>query len=116
MALSSLSVVGNANRLRGHHIAPLPSAATNADTSAAPATVTPRVETRQPHEHHEHGGGEAAGSVPDPVCGMRIAPESAADRRQSAAGTLYFCSAHCAATYDGDPARYGPTARAGGES
>ena len=37
MALSSLSVVGNANRLRRHHVEPLP--------PAEPPTIEPRIET-----------------------------------------------------------------------
>jgi len=41
MALSSLSVVGNANRLRRHHVEPLP--------PAEPATVEPQVETGAQH-------------------------------------------------------------------
>jgi Cu+-exporting ATPase len=36
MALSSLSVVGNANRLRRYHVQPLP--------PAEPSTINPRVE------------------------------------------------------------------------
>ena len=37
MALSSLSVVSNANRLRRYHVEPLP--------AAEPATIEPQVET-----------------------------------------------------------------------
>jgi Cu+-exporting ATPase len=49
MALSSLSVVGNANRLRRHHPAPLPSAPVTAD-------VEPIVEIGG--QHHRHTAGE----------------------------------------------------------
>jgi P-type Cu+ transporter len=47
MALSSLSVVGNANRLRRHHTQPLPPARTPAieprvETSAEPLQPVPR--------------------------------------------------------------------------
>jgi Cu+-exporting ATPase len=48
----------------------------------------------------------SATTVVDPVCGMAIAPESAAASREVDGTTYYFCSAHCAATFDADPARY----------
>ena len=47
-----------------------------------------------------------AQQVVDPVCGMTINPETAADSREVDGVTYYFCSAHCAATFDADPARY----------
>ncbi|MFB9300367.1 HAD-IC family P-type ATPase [Kibdelosporangium philippinense] len=47
MALSSLSVVGNANRLRRHHPAPLP--------SARLIEVEPQVETGGQHRRHAEG-------------------------------------------------------------
>ncbi|WP_137992757.1 heavy metal translocating P-type ATPase [Streptomyces vilmorinianum] len=114
MALSSLSVVTNSSRLRRWHPTPLP--------SAAPAPVEPRVESaadRGGHDKHgghdEHGGhgghgghdghDEGATAV-DPVCGMRVDPATAPERRETAAGTLSFCSAACAAAFDADPGRY----------
>jgi Cu+-exporting ATPase len=42
----------------------------------------------------------------DPVCGMTVNPETAAASREVDGVTYYFCSAHCAATFDADPARY----------
>jgi YHS domain-containing protein len=56
---------------------------------AAPVPAAPRVE-------------EAV----DPVCGMTMSPDGAAAQRNNEAETIYFCSTHCAATYDADPARY----------
>ncbi|HEX6760176.1 MAG TPA: YHS domain-containing protein, partial [Propionibacteriaceae bacterium] len=105
MALSSLSVVTNANRLRRWHPAPLP--------AAAPAPPTPRVqlgtttetsETVTPENHEE--AAMATTTVVDPVCGMTINPDSAAASREVEGVTYYFCLAHCAATFDADPARY----------
>ncbi|MBW5480482.1 heavy metal translocating P-type ATPase [Streptomyces bambusae] len=90
MALSSLSVVTNASRLRRWHPAPLP--------QARPARVRPRVETGADRP--------AAREVVDVVCGMRLAPESAAEQRRTSTGTYYFCSARCAAAFDADPSRY----------
>jgi P-type Cu+ transporter len=105
MALSSLSVVTNANRLRRWHPTPLP--------AARPADVTPQVqlgtatETSQtvtPENHEE--AAMATTTTVDPVCGMTVNPETAAASREVDGVTYYFCSAHCAATFDADPARY----------
>jgi P-type Cu+ transporter len=94
MALSSLSVVTNANRLRRYHPAPLP--------AAGETTVEPQVETPGSSDT-----GTAA-PVTDPVCGMSVDPAAAAGRRSTAAGSAYFCSAHCASAFDADPGRYTP--------
>ncbi len=100
MALSSLSVVGNANRLRRYHPAPLPSAVTA-------VTTEPQVEA--PRGQGE-AGETAAGPVTDPVCGMTVDPATAAERRGAGPGTVYFCSAGCAAAFDADPGRHAATA------
>jgi Cu+-exporting ATPase len=107
MALSSLSVVGNANRLRRHHPADLP-----------PATVTPvepKVEIGADHAPSHttstpttHDGGTTDDAV-DPVCAMHITPQAAAAHRDTDAGTVYFCSAHCATAFDADPGRFTAT-------
>jgi len=110
MALSSLSVVGNANRLRRYHPAPL--------AAAEPVTVEPLVQTGgdqhhvHGHGHQRHGGDRAEGEavVTDPVCGMRVDPATAAAHRQTAAGTVYFCSPGCAAAFDAAPERYAAAA------
>ncbi|WP_327433557.1 heavy metal translocating P-type ATPase [Streptomyces sp. NBC_01236] len=117
MALSSLSVVTNSSRLRRWHTQPLP--------DARPAQIQPRVESaadRVPaagaaapagHGHHypaSQGNGDS--TVADPVCGMQVDKATVTDRRQTENGTHYFCSAHCAATFDADPDCYtAPTAR-----
>jgi P-type Cu+ transporter len=110
MALSSLSVVTNASRLRRWHPQPLP--------EARPARVRPDVESaadRAPaegtaatagHGHHHPVGPGADDMVTDPVCGMRVDRSTAPERRRTEHGTHYFCSAHCATTFDGDPNRY----------
>jgi P-type Cu+ transporter len=95
MALSSLSVVGNANRLRRYHPAPLP-----------PADHThgePHVEA---FGAHVVGSAGATPAATDPVCGMTVDSASAAERRDTAAGTVYFCSDGCAAAFDADASRY----------
>ncbi|GGT42404.1 heavy metal translocating P-type ATPase [Streptomyces chromofuscus] len=110
MALSSLSVVTNASRLRRWRPQPLP--------EARPAPVEPRVESaagRYPaagtappagHEHHRASRGEDDSTVTDPVCGMQMDQATAAEHRNTEHGTYSFCSAHCAATFDTDPHRY----------
>jgi Cu+-exporting ATPase len=118
MALSSLSVVGNANRLRRHQPTHQP--------PAEPTPVEPHVETGAAHQapdaaptRHEHGpapsetGATAQPGQPsqpgpetiDPVCGMHISPDTAAAHRDTDQGTVYFCSPHCAATFDANPHR-----------
>jgi P-type Cu+ transporter len=104
MALSSLSVVGNASRLRRWSPAPLPTRA----PATAHATAKPRVETR--HEAttspHRTVPGNGPDMVTDPVCGMRLSPATAAAHRQAGDVTFSFCSDQCAATFDTDPGRY----------
>ena len=94
MALSSLSVVGNANRLRRYHPAPLP--------PAGQVHAEPRIETPS-----SAGAGQAeVVPVTDPVCGMTVEPATSSGHRGSGADTAYFCSAGCAAAFDADPDRY----------
>ncbi|KOV39008.1 hypothetical protein ADK60_01255 [Streptomyces sp. XY431] len=117
MALSSLSVVTNSNRLRRWHPQPLP-------TGTPITPVEPRVEVpddhtahtaRAGHGHAQHQGGHhETQTVTDPVCGMTLAPENATDTRDTPDGTLYFCSPGCAAAYDAGPDRYRRGAARGG--
>ncbi|MFF6833319.1 heavy metal translocating P-type ATPase [Streptomyces sp. NPDC012438] len=108
MALSSLSVVTNASRLRRWHPTPLPLARVE--------PVEPRVESaadRQPHHRPGVGDDRAQGTeaiTVDPVCGMRVDPATAAERRDTASGSYFFCSARCAAAFDADPDQYRTTA------
>lgn len=100
MALSSLSVVTNASRLRRWHPPALPPA-------PRPTGVQPQVESaagRSP----DRPGQPGQATVVDPVCGMRIDPAAATDRRESAEESNWFCSPECAAAFDAEPGRYGP--------
>ncbi|HET7277784.1 MAG TPA: heavy metal translocating P-type ATPase [Dermatophilaceae bacterium] len=97
MALSSLSVVTNANRLRGFTPRPI------SDAAHAPA-ADPVVEVGS-EEEKEDDMHEPAKTV-DPVCGMTVDPATAAASVEYADRTFYFCSQHCATTFQTDPARY----------
>jgi Cu+-exporting ATPase len=86
MALSSLSVVANANRLRRYHPAPLPPAAPadaepQVETPAAPAEAGPAGTGHHHYEDHRNDEGRHNGSVTDPVCGMTVDPATAASPR-----------------------------------
>jgi len=100
MALSSLSVVTNANRLRRWHPTPLP--------RDKPTAVTPRVRlgaAGQADTRTREAPLTVTTSV-DPVCGMTVSPDTAATSRTAEGTTYYFCSPRCAASFDADPHRY----------
>lgn len=100
MALSSLSVVANANRLRAFTPRPIP------EVTNAPAT-DPVVEVGHDDEQGtENTMSHSSEQVTDPVCQMSIDPASAADSAEHEGQTYHFCSTHCAQTFRADPARY----------
>lgn len=101
MAASSLSVVGNANRLRRWHTRPLPAA-------SAPAGE-PLVET--PDDHDEPADmsmrqTEPAAEDIDPVCGMRVEPAAAAATATHDGHTYAFCSTGCQRAFTEGPDQY----------
>jgi Cu+-exporting ATPase len=96
MALSSLSVVGNANRLRRFRPAPIPQGGPTAEP------VTPVVGVSEPGEATR----EETSTVTDPVCGMHIDPSGAAASDESEGQTSYFCSKACHDTFVADPGAY----------
>jgi Cu+-exporting ATPase len=93
-------VVGNANRLRRYHPAPL--------GALGQDHAEPQVET--PGDYATDG--VAAALATDPVCGMSVDRGTAAVHRSTAAGIVYFCSAGCAAAFDAEPGRYAGAATA----
>ena len=106
MALSSLSVVANANRLKTFQPKPI--------TTVQVRRVEPIVEIGRDTEPDENPTeerkeqlmGTTTDKVTDPVCGMSIDPAGAADTIEHDGTTYYFCSAHCAASFAKDPSKY----------
>ncbi|MCI0636835.1 MAG: heavy metal translocating P-type ATPase [Actinobacteria bacterium] len=94
MALSSLSVVANANRLHGFRAAGLPEE----------GKPTDRVSV-EVHEHEERKE-EPMARVKDPVCGMDIDPATAAAGVEYDGTTYYFCSEVCHQRFVADPDRF----------
>ena len=95
MALSSLSVLANANRLRGF------TAPNIVDVASGPGTeAVVRV-------GREEGPAVAAsGQVSDPVCGMSVELTTAAATLEHDGRAYYFCSPHCATNFTADLGKY----------
>jgi Cu+-exporting ATPase len=83
MALSSLSVVGNANRLRTYQPPVLPRE--GASVEHVPVEVPEQSERRE----------DPMATVRDPVCGMDIDPATAAATEEYEGQTYHFCSHSC---------------------
>ncbi len=52
------------------------------------------------------GEGATPGAIRDPVCGMMLLPEAAAEERTRDGRRYVFCSATCAHRFDAEPERY----------
>ncbi len=111
MALSSLSVVSNANRLRRYRPTPLPPVTDETTTNPLVEVAAERALRRETYVPHRDWAPDDAAI--DPVCGMQIDPTTAKERRDTNAGTVYFCSPHCAASFDADLHGH-PASAAGG--
>ena len=130
MALSSLSVVTNANRLRGYR-APEPVHSTlpattpvveiggqvPADPIGPPTARQDETASDEPgarHHDHDHDDqrqhhdpeGHHAMTSTDPVCGMTIDPATAAGSAEHDGQTYYFCSPGCRKAFLADPGKY----------
>lgn len=108
MALSSLSVVTNANRLRTYQRPAL------AQVRAGQPEVRTRIEVASPDllEGKEEVG-MASRRVKDVVCGMEIDPRNAAARMDYHDMSYYFCSPACHGKFMADPERYANTKNSG---
>ena len=107
MALSSLSVVTNSSRLR--RFTPKPATQAVAAPTTNPVVEIGNQETKEdnPMAHQHAPESTDTTLVTDPVCGMSIAPNTAAATREHDGRTFYFCSIACADKFDADPHRYG---------
>ncbi|HEX6233381.1 MAG TPA: HAD-IC family P-type ATPase, partial [Jiangellaceae bacterium] len=92
MALSSLSVVTNANRLRRWRAPHLP--------AARPRAAEPVVEAGDEHEEPEPP------PALDPVCGMTIDPAHAAATATHGGRIYYFCSTGCRDEFVANPSGF----------
>jgi len=116
MAMSSLSVVSNANRLRGFRSRPVQA------TAVGPSAPQPTVEVGADDsltmkESAPWGEGDDMSgntSVIDPVCGMTVDTTSAEYRSFHDGKAYYFCSAGCKASFDKDPAKFAGAGAKGG--
>ena len=97
MALSSLSVVANANRLRRFRPAPIGPA------DATAPEVRPVVEVREDRREEKE---KETMMVTDPVCGMEIDPSSAAASEEYEGQTYHFCSKSCHEKFLANPGAY----------
>jgi Cu+-exporting ATPase len=97
MAASSLSVVMNANRLRGFEAPVIATVRGRAVTGP----IRLEVAEREPIER-----GETMATVRDPVCAMDIDPATAAASEEYRGMTYYFCSPGCRGTFMAQPKKY----------
>ncbi len=97
MALSSLSVVTNANRLRTYKRRPLP----GVDTIQT--RVEPKTEARGPKEYKEE---KQMAKVKDVVCSMDVDPSTASAKEEYQGKTYYFCSQACHDKFKSGPETY----------
>jgi Cu+-exporting ATPase len=97
MAASSLSVVTNANRLRGFEA---PVVAT-VDGRAVGEAIRVEVGEREPIKKEE-----TMTTVTDLVCGMEIDPSTAAASEEYGGRTYHFCSPSCRDTFMAQPEKY----------
>ena len=108
MALSSLSVVSNSNRLRSFNPKPIQSVSiersaaepeVEVGSSDAPATI----------QADPTGKGEDMPdktTAIDPVCGMTVDTSTAEYRSFHDGKAYYFCAVGCKATFDRNPAKF----------
>ena len=57
-------------------------------------------------EKKEHDMPEESPTVTDPICGMSVAPATAAASVEHEGHTYYFCGKGCAKSFSADPGKY----------
>jgi len=95
---TALTVVANANRLRGSR--------PRADPDDARTPATDAVVGVGRDENKEDNMVENSQKRADPVCGMGVDPATAAANVEHDGTTYYFCSTRCATTFKADPHKY----------
>ncbi len=108
MAMSSLSVVSNSNRLRGFISKPVQSAA-GGRPAAEPKVEVGAVDARPTQERAPTGQGDDMSEKTDaidPVCGMTVDSATAEYRSFHDGKAYYFCSRGCKENFDKDPAKF----------
>jgi len=106
MALSSLSVVGNANRLRRFTAQPIPDVVQVRTTEPVLEIGRDEEEVDRTATPTEENMSQKPEKVTDPICGMSIDPETAAGSAEYEGVTYYFCSNGCEASFKADPSKY----------
>ena len=102
MALSSLSVTTNANRLRTYKRPALEEAV----ESRQDVDTIAEVREEEPNKEETMTTVEDTANVRDVVCGMEIDPKGAADQMEYQGKTYYFCSNDCHAKFMAEPQKY----------
>jgi P-type Cu+ transporter len=116
MAMSSLSVVSNSNRLRGFRSKPVQSAAIGRSV-AEPKVEVGADDARPPQERALMGQGDDMSdkaTAIDPVCGMTVDSATAEYRSFNNGKAYYFCSGGCKEKFDKDPAKFAGAGATGG--
>ena len=96
MALSSLSVTTNANRLRTYQRPALAAAGASGRENQTIIDV----------ERYEPEKEEDMAAVKDVVCGMDIDPNTASSETEYQGKTYYFCSNACHDRFMAEPQKY----------
>jgi len=107
MAMSSLSVVSNSNRLRGFRSKPVQSA--TGGGSAEPKVEVGAADARPTQQRALTGQGDEMSdksTANDPVCGMTIDTATAEYRSFHNGQAYYFCSASCKGKFDKEPTKF----------
>jgi len=93
MAMSSISVVTNANRLR-RYSPPKPVKMVSSES------IEPNIKVREKQRE------EIMATVIDPICKMDIDPETAVAKEEYKGKTYYFCAKMCQEKFKKDPEKY----------
>ena len=116
MAMSSLSVVSNSNRLRSFRSKPVQSAAVRGP-AAEPKVEVGAGDARPTQKLAPTGQGDDMTdktTATDPVCGMTVDSATAEYRSFKNGKAYYFCSGGCKEKFDRDPAKFAGTGAKGG--